>query len=489
MTAAGNAEVMLWVSHIIVADKRCRHGGSTGETMNQITRTVAAVCLTAVSGAAMAADYEQAVANAVADYAAPGSFAGVSINIACRHLPAMDFIASHKEIFEKATGAKIKFTNYPIDNDLRTKIVADASTKAGNFQLYCLDNNYIPLFASSKWVTELDGAIKPAYKLDDVFGSLKNSYSWQDKLYGLPIYAEVTILYYRKDLFNDAGLKAPATLDELEADAAKLNAPPQTFGISLRGLHGEGMNVYTWTEWMRSYGADFLDDKMNPIFNSPAAIEGTEHYASLLAKYAAPGNSTWGWDKVSSAFAQGHAAMIVESTAFYPVFNDPKQSSVAGKVGYAVVPAGPKGAYPANYSIGMAIPSTVDPSSKTFQAVTAFLQWSTSQEMELARTDKDIGNEDRKSVNQSDLLKSKYDPGYVAAVSQSQAITQTHYRPMIPQWRQMGDIIGMQIESAFTGAKSAKDALDEAAKETAARFKDQGLTGVARSYAEVFPGN
>ena len=454
--------------------------------MKQIATAASALALTLITGAVFAAEYEKAVTDSIGSYAAPKAFDGVTINIACRRLPAMDFISNHKEQFEKATGAKIQYTNYP-ENDLRSKIVADASNHVGGFQVYCLDNNYIPLFASNKWVAPIDASIKPAYKLDDIFDGLRGSYSWQGALYGLPIYAEVTILYYRKDLMEAAGLQPPKTFDELEAAAAKLTKPPQVFGIALRGLRGEGMNVYPWTEWMRSYGANFLDEKMHPVFDSAAAIEGTEHYSNLINKYGSPGNGTWGWDKVSSAFAAGRVAMIVESTAFYPVFNDAKQSSVVGKVGYSVVPAGPKGTFPANYSIGLAIPATVDPKSKTFEAASAFLQWATSQEMEFARTDKDIGNEDRKSVNQSDLLKSKIDAGYIKAVSDGQAVTKTHYRPMIPQWREMGDIIGAQIEANFTGGKSAKEALTAAAAEVTARFKEQGLLDTARAYPEIFP--
>jgi ABC-type glycerol-3-phosphate transport system substrate-binding protein len=446
----------------------------------------AALATTGIATVANAADYQQAVVDSVKDYAAAGAFSGVTLNVACRHLPAMDFIESHKDIFAKATGVNIKFTDYP-ENELRSKIVADAANKVGGFQVYCLDNNYIPLFASNKWVARIDSEIKPTYKLDDIFDSLRNSYSWQGGLYGLPIYSEVTILYYRKDLFKAAGLTAPKTLKELEADAKKLTKPPLTFGIALRGLRGEGMNVYTWTEWMRSYGANFLGPKMHPVFNSPQAIEGTEHYSNLINKYGPPGSGTWGWDKVSSAFAAGRIAMTVESTAFYPVFIDPKQSSVVGKVGYAVVPAGPKGAFPANYSIGLAVPATVKPDSKTFKAAVAFLQWATSQQMEFARTDKDIGNEDRKSVSQSDLLKSKINADYIQAVQKGQAITKTEYRPMIPQWREMGDIIGAQLETYFTGGKTAKAALDAAAAEVTKRFKAEGVYDTKRAYNEVFP--
>ena len=348
--------------------------------------------------------------------------------------------------------------------------------------------NYIPLFGSSGWVRELDASIKPAYKLDDIFDGLRGSYTWDGKLYGLPIYAEVTILYYRKDLYDAAGLKVPATLDELEANAAKLNKPPKTFGIALRGLRGEGMNVYPWTQWLR-----FLRRQL-PERQDGAGIQlqggGGGHRAlleHLINKYGSPGNGTWGWDKVSSAFASGRVAQIIESTAFYPVFNDAKQSSITGKVGYAVVPAGPKGAYPANYSIGLAVSSSVQAGSKELEAASAFLQWATSQQMEFARTEAGVGNEDRKSVNQSDLLKSKLDAGYIKAVSDGQAITKTHYRPMIPQWREMGDIIGAQIEAAFTGGKSPKEALDAAAKETTDRFKQLGVLGTDREVPGAVP--
>lgn len=456
--------------------------------MKSVVGAALAAAVIVTAGGAQAADYQKAVVSSVSSYATPNEFAGVTLNVACRRLPAMDFISSHMDIFEKATGVKIHFTNYP-ENEERSKIVADASNHIGGFQIYCLDNDYIPLFASNKWVSPLDSAIKPAYKLNDIFDSLRESYSWNGGLYGLPIYSEVTILYYRKDLFAAAGLEPPTTMQELEADAAKLNKPPRVFGIALRGLRGEGMNVYIWTEWMRSYGANFLDPTMHPVFNSPAAIEGTEQYTRLINKYGPPGDGTWGWDKVSSAFSAGRVAMIVESTAFYPVFDDPKESNVVGKVGYATVPSGPKGAFPANYSIGLAIPSSVNIHSKTFAAAAAFLQWATSEQMEFARTDKGIGNEDRKSVADSALLKSKIDASYISAVAEGQKIANPEYRPRIPEWREMGDIIGAQLESAFTHGKSVKAALDEAAKETAARFKAEAVLGKPRPYKEIFPDN
>ena len=439
-----------------------------------------------ISAPALAQDYKADLTASLSGYLQPHSLDQVTLNVACRHLPAMDFIEKNKAVFEQYSGAKINFTDYP-ENDLRSHIVADASNKAGGFQIYCLDNNYVPLFSTNNWILPIGDSIKPAYKLDDIYDNLLNTYKNGGRLFGLPIYSEVTILYYRKDLFQAAGLAVPQTIADLETDAAKLTQSPRTFGIALRGLRGEGMNVYIWTEWLRSYGGDFLDDKMHPVFDQAPGVTGTTHYGALIRKSGPPGSATWGWPQVSSSFAAGRVAMTIESTAFYPVFNDPEQSNVAGKVGYAVVPAGPDGHFPANYSIGLAVAASAGAGSKIANAAATFLQWATSQNMEMARATEAIANEDRKSVGASPILRSKFDQAYIKAVSDSQAITKKEYRPMIPQWREMGDIIGAQVETAFTGSKTPQAALTEAATEVTQRFKDQGVLGQNRPYTELFP--
>jgi len=433
---------------------------------------------------AFAQDYEAELEASVTDYADEGEFSGQTINVACRRLAPMDYIQSQSELFESYTGLEINFTNYP-ENELRSQLVTDASNRAGGFDVYCLDGNYVPLFANNGWVRSIGADITEPYELEDISESLRGLYSWQGGLYGLPIYSEATIMYYRKDLLEAAGLEVPQTMDEFEAAAEALNDPPRVFGVALRGLRGEGMNVYTWTGWLRSYGGIFLDPEMNPAFNSAEAVEATERYSSLINNFGVPGSGAWGWPEVSSAFASGRVAMIVESTAFYPTFNDTAQSNVVGSVGYAVVPEGPFGRFPANYSIGLAVPATVSDEA-TYEAVLAFLQWATSQELEFARTDAGIGNQSRISVSESELLSSQLDPGYIAAVNESNEITRPEYRPLIPQWREMGDIIGEEIGIVFTGGKSAADALASAEARVRTVFEEAGVLGTPRPVDEVF---
>jgi ABC-type glycerol-3-phosphate transport system substrate-binding protein len=423
---------------------------------------------------------ESAIADSLKGLAKPNEFSGVTLRFATRHLPPMDFVVKHLDAFEKYTGAKVQVTEYG-ENELRDKIVADASTHAGQFDLYNLDGNYTPLFASNKWVQPIDN-LPASYNVGDILPFARGLYTYGGKLYGAPIYLETTILYYRKDLFAAAGIAGPPkTMDEFAADAAKLLSPPRTYGVALRGLRGEGMNVYIWSEWLHSYGGDFFKDgKLIPAFDSAQAADGTKHYAALINKYGPPNSATWGWPEVLSAYSSGRIGMTIESTAFYPIFTDPKQSSVVGKVGFAPVPAGPSGRWPANYTTGIAIASTVtDP--KQLAAAKALLAFGTSEQMEKGGlAEESIANVARTSLLHSDLYNekiTKVSPDYAAAVAEDYKITSVNYRPLIPQWKAMGDSIGTAIEGAFTGQTQPAAALKNAAGEVTTLFKTQKVYG------------
>ena len=67
-----------------------------------------------------------------------------------------------------------------------------------------------------------------AVKRDDYIGAFLDSVLWEDKMYGLPYDGETTGLFYRKDLFEAAGIaEPPKTWEELEAAAQALTTEGQ----------------------------------------------------------------------------------------------------------------------------------------------------------------------------------------------------------------------------------------------------------------------
>src|SRR5699024_5957120 len=102
----------------------------------------------------------------------------------------------------------------------------------------------VPLWAQQGWLREVgeDVANDEDYDLDDIFDSMTAGLTYEDGLYGLPFYGESAMTYYRKDLFEDAGLEMPErpTWDDIADFAEQLNDPDEVSGIGLRGLPGWG---------------------------------------------------------------------------------------------------------------------------------------------------------------------------------------------------------------------------------------------------------
>ena len=107
------------------------------------------------------------------------------------------------------------------------------------------------MWAEQGWLEEVGeaAAADPSYNLDDIFDSMKAGLSYDGGLYALPFYGESAMTFYRKDLFDAAGIEMPErpTWDQIAEFAAKLNKPGEVAGVCLRGLPGLGRDgCPTW---------------------------------------------------------------------------------------------------------------------------------------------------------------------------------------------------------------------------------------------------
>src|SRR5699024_783250 len=55
----------------------------------------------------------------------------------------------------------------------------------------------------------------------------------EDENYSIPLYSHAQVMWYRKDLLEEAGLDVPKTWDELYDAAVKINNPPDVYGLSV----------------------------------------------------------------------------------------------------------------------------------------------------------------------------------------------------------------------------------------------------------------
>jgi multiple sugar transport system substrate-binding protein/sorbitol/mannitol transport system substrate-binding protein len=386
----------------------------------------------------------------------------VTITAAVQKHSAIDAIQALLPQFEEETGIKVVFEVLP-QEEQDAKVELALASNSDQYDVILLDHMFTPKYAKANWIEDLTPYIdknKETIKLDDFMKGYVDALSVDGKVYALPVYGESTMLMYNKEMFEKAGIAhPPTTFDELKEDAAKLTKNGQ-YGIALRGQRGSGMNIYTWAGFFNAFGGQWLVDG-KPEVNSDASIKATQLYTELITKYGPPGAANFSWDQVQLAVQQGTVAMAIDATNFAARLENPENSKVVGKIGYAMVPKGPNGSSPSSATRGFAIPKA----SKNKEAAFQFIQWALSEEIQKKTAIEGLrADTTRISVWNSPEYKEKFnfDNGnWIKVAVDSMNQGKADYRPRIPEWKEMGDRLGVAVSSALAG-QDVKTALDNA---------------------------
>jgi multiple sugar transport system substrate-binding protein len=121
-----------------------------------------------------------------------------------------------------------------------------------------MDLIYAPQFEKAQQLVDLTDQIKDWPELKTASKGHMTVATYEDRLYGVPLYADVSALFYNKDLFEKAGLdpsKPPTSLPELRQYADKITK----LGGGVKGyyLPGNcaGCNIFTVGPLMWASGA------------------------------------------------------------------------------------------------------------------------------------------------------------------------------------------------------------------------------------------
>jgi sorbitol/mannitol transport system substrate-binding protein len=358
------------------------------------------------------------------------------------------------------------------ENVLRQKVTTDVSTGSGQFDLVFIGLYEAPIFGKRGWLTPIEN-LPADYDVDDVFKSLRDGLSYDGKLYALPFYGESMILIYRKDLFDEKGLKVPdqPTYEDVAKFADALNDKSKgVFGVTLRGQPGWGENMGYLTTMINTFGGTWFDEQWHPTVDSPEWKKAITVYVDLVRKDGPPGATGNGFNENLTMFASGKAAQWIDATVASGILENPKQSQVVGKVGYAPAPIEltPNGSHWL-WSWAFSIPSK----AKQPEGAKKFAEWATSKDY-IKLVAEDLG---WASVPPG-TRKSTYDnPEYQKAAPFAKAtlkametadptnpcIKKVPYTGIsfvgIPEYQSIGTVVGQNIAGALSGKTSIDQAL------------------------------
>jgi sorbitol/mannitol transport system substrate-binding protein len=243
------------------------------------------------------------------------------------------------EDFTKKTGHTIEWVTLE-ENVLRQRVTTDISTKGGAFDLMTIGMYETPIWAKNGWLVPLDD-LSAEYNAADLLPAMANGLSYDGTLYAAPFYGESSMIMFRTDLMEKAGLTMPEapTWDFIkDAAVAMTDRDNEINGICLRGKAGWGEGGAFITAMSNSFGARWFDENWKPQFDTPQWANTLNFYVDMMTQAGPPGYATNGFNENLSLFQQGKCGMWIDATVAASFVTNPKDSTVADKVGFALAP-------------------------------------------------------------------------------------------------------------------------------------------------------
>ena len=368
--------------------------------------------------------------------------------------------------FEELTGIEVQFETYP-EGEYYNKMLIELNGAANPPDVFMLDYATVVQYEEGGWLEDLTPYIENTeltdqewYDFDDFMPSALELGTVDQTLYGLPVTGEWEILYYRKDLYEEKGLEVPETFDELYENAKILNTEDMS-GFVARCARNSSL-FWPWGGFVRSYDGQWVDENRTPMLNTPETVAATDMYAKLLRDTGPEGIVNYSWYEALTDFQQGKAAHFIDSSGFMANVEEPEKSLVAGKVGYALLPAAEPGGKSvpnlAHWMVGMG------KDSKHKESAYLFLQWATCKKVALDVAIND-GTSARTSLWSNEEFLSQYPAQWVdVSLESSENASKTCLNLLKEVW-ELGEVLEIAVNEICDGADT-QQAMDKAQQES-----------------------
>jgi multiple sugar transport system substrate-binding protein len=316
---------------------------------------VATACSPAASPSPSAAPSvgQSASAPATSASAAAQDFTGVEVNVLTFTGPQIaEPLQRHAPEFASKTGAKINVVTVPF-SDLYQKILTDISTGTNSYQAFVFDPQWMGDFVTPGYLADLSAKVSSdaTIQWNDVGAFFRDfSATYQGKTYAIPLDGDFHMVYYRSDLLEKDGLKAPETWDDYVAIAQKYhgqdlngdgskdfgsciskkrNAQAYWFITSIAGgyIQTQGTNQ----------GAFFSTDDMKPLVQNDAFAAALDVYKKTT-DFGPPDELNEDVGATRGNFTSGRCALSMDWGDIGTLAIDPKTSKVKDKVGAVILP-------------------------------------------------------------------------------------------------------------------------------------------------------
>lgn len=375
--------------------------------------------------------------------------AGTTVRVTLANHVWTESIKGLIPLFEEEYGVTVELTQLAEDQlSDQYNVKLNAGTDEIDVMMYRpLQEN--KLFASNGYLADISELAGEAtdWDLGDFQPGPAALTSFEGALVGVPIITERTVLYYRKDLLEAAGLSVPTTLEELDEAAAAIHAAnPEISGYV--GRTGKSAAVTQFNAFLYSYGGTWIAEDGTSAIGSPEARAAYAYYGNLIRNHTnATINPEMSWPEAFAVFQQGQAAFLADADSLYKNMTDPEKSTVSESVGFAPFPAGPAGSKPYNVA---AWALAINAETTNIAGAWAFMSWATSKEISLELAKLGVSGA-RTSVWANPEATADYPAELITAIQINGSNGVGLDRPLVFEVARAREVVGGPIVAAIAG--------------------------------------
>ncbi len=214
--------------------------------------------------------------------------------------------------------------------------------------LFFMDVIWVPEFAAAGWALPLGDRFPPSEQAKFLPATIQAG-TYQGQIFGIPSRIDGGMLYFRQDLLKAYGFGPPQTWEELARQAETIVAGEGKTRPALRGYSAqfkqyEGL-VCNMLELIESNGGRLVsEDGRHSLLHSPQSLAPVRFARDrIMGRLASRAVLMYQEPESLAAFIQGNAVFHRNWPYAWDVSNDPKRSTIAGKVGVAPLPRFPGG--------------------------------------------------------------------------------------------------------------------------------------------------
>ncbi len=299
-------------------------------------------------------------------------------------------------------------------------------------------------------------------------GGLTAAYSRDGKLYAMPDRGGALILYYNKDMFDQAGVAYPTPewtwADFLDA-AQKLTVRDGDT-VTQYGFAAGG-----WWPWWMSFiyqnGGAVLDASGQPVVNSPEAVEAIQFYNDLVYNYkVAPSPEDYanlGTNSPDPLFAQGKVAMSM--TGFWGI-GGLKDATF----NWDIAPLF-QNKQPATVLFGSGLAISKDAENPA--AAWKLIEYLTSEEGQAPIIEnKQDAPANISSLNSDAFMQQSWSAQPINMAALGQSADAAFALPLSPKWNEMMTVFDTELGEVFANRSEVQPAMDRIQEQLAELFAE-----------------